>query len=113
MIPRLVRANILLANHSVVRAEYQYPCKSSTAVSALNAWSTNVSFAGIPYELVNPGKQGFFSGFQPVDAVLANPPVWRLTINDTQPIFFYCSAPGACIDSQMVGVSRRQMEERR
>jgi hypothetical protein len=71
-------------NHSVVRAEYTYPC--------------------IPYEMVNPGKQGFFSGFKPVDAVLPNPPVWRLTINDTNPIFYYCAAPGACVNDQMVGV---------
>jgi hypothetical protein len=31
------------------------------------------------------------------------PPTWNLTINDTSPIFFYCSAPGSCIDYQMVG----------
>ncbi|OCK72987.1 hypothetical protein K432DRAFT_411133 [Lepidopterella palustris CBS 459.81] len=72
------------ANHSVVRAEYQYPC--------------------IPYELTGTDKVGFFSGFHPVDAVLQNPPKWTVVINDTNPIFFYCSAPGACISYGMVGV---------
>lgn len=38
------------ANHSVVRASYGHPC--------------------VPYELIEPGKQGFFSGFNAVDTVL-------------------------------------------
>ena len=37
-------------NHSVVRAEYLFPC--------------------IPYEMTGFGKKGFFSGFHPVDAFL-------------------------------------------
>jgi plastocyanin len=37
-------------NHSVVRAEYEFPC--------------------IPYEMTGRGKVGFFSGFHPVDAIL-------------------------------------------
>ena len=32
------------------------------------------------------------------------PPTWNLTINNTQPVFFYCTAPGSCINYQMVGV---------
>lgn len=28
---------------------------------------------------------------------------FNITINDTQPIFFYCGAPGSCIDKLMVG----------
>ena len=99
-------------NHSVVRAQYRYPC--------------------IPYEDVVVGQEGFFSGLIPVSDILDDvrsspslwmaasqmminrvlqPPKWNLTINDTRPIFFYCSAPGSCIDYQMVGainpVSRR------
>jgi len=67
-----------------VRAEYQFPC--------------------IPYELTGKGKVGFFSGFHPVDAILADPPKWTIRINDTDPIFFYCSAPSSCINYQMIGV---------
>ncbi|CAL3962094.1 unnamed protein product [Diplocarpon coronariae] len=70
-------------NHSVARAEYKYPC--------------------IPYELTDVGKQGFWSGFEPINVVLSNPPIFSLLINDTDPIFYYCSAPGACEDG-MVGV---------
>ena len=71
-------------NHSVIRAEYGYPC--------------------IPYEDTGIDKIGFFSGFQPVDAILNDPPKWYLTINDTDPVFFYCGALGSCINYQMVGV---------
>ncbi|PVH96339.1 hypothetical protein DM02DRAFT_731289 [Periconia macrospinosa] len=71
-------------NHSVVRAEYENPC--------------------IPYEMTGKGKTGFFSGFHPVDAFLNNPPTWTLRINDTNPIFAYCSAPGSCIKYGMVAV---------
>ncbi|KAF2791343.1 hypothetical protein K505DRAFT_225615, partial [Melanomma pulvis-pyrius CBS 109.77] len=72
-------------NHSVVRAEYLHPC--------------------IPYEMTGRGKVGFFSGFHPLMTDWLNqPPKWSVTINDTDPIFFYCSASGSCINYQMVGV---------
>jgi plastocyanin len=70
-------------NHSVVRAEYGFPC--------------------IPYEMAGSDKTGFFSGFNSVDRVLDNPPKYSVRINDTEPIFFYCSAPGSCITYGMVG----------
>ena len=31
------------------------------------------------------------------------PPIFRLLVNDTDPLFFYCSSPGACLEG-MVGV---------
>ena len=71
-------------NHSVIRAEYGYPC--------------------IPYEDTGVDKVGFFSGFKPVDAILPDPPSWSITVNNTDPVFFYCGAPGSCINYQMVGV---------
>lgn len=70
-------------NHSVVRSEYGFPC--------------------IPYEMTGTNKKGFFSGFNPVDKVLDSPPKYSLRINDSEPIFFYCSAPGSCITYGMVG----------
>ncbi|KAG4030092.1 hypothetical protein MFRU_013g01160 [Monilinia fructicola] len=70
-------------NHSVARAEYKQPC--------------------IPYEDTGAGKVGFWSGFQPIAIVSNNPPIFNLLINDTEPIFFYCSAPQACQDG-MIGV---------
>jgi len=80
----LIEFDFFPPNHSVVRAEYKFPC--------------------IPYEDTGTDKVGFFSGFHPVDAVLPNPPKWTVLINDTNPIFFYCSAPGSCITYGMVGV---------
>lgn len=71
-------------NHSVIRAEYGYPC--------------------IPYEDTGVDKVGFFSGFFPVDAILSDPPEFSIVVNDTTPIFLYCGAPGSCINHQMVGV---------
>ncbi|KAK4915856.1 hypothetical protein LTR28_013499, partial [Elasticomyces elasticus] len=64
-------------NHSVARAEYLSPC--------------------IPYEDTGVDKVGFYSGFKPVDAILNNPPTFNLRVNDTNPVFFYCTAPGSCI----------------
>jgi hypothetical protein len=58
----------------------------------------------IPYEKTGAGKVGFFSGFKPVDAILTTAPKYSILINDTDPIFYYCSAPDACIEYQMVGV---------
>ncbi|EON67878.1 hypothetical protein W97_07375 [Coniosporium apollinis CBS 100218] len=71
-------------NHSVVRAEYMFPC--------------------IPYEMTGRGKVGFYSGWEATEAILDDPPTWNLLINDTDPIFFYCSVPGSCDDYGMVGV---------
>lgn len=63
----------------------------------------------------------FYSGWMPVADIklnvrrhdlqmmrylltLSQPPTWNLTINDTEPVFYYCGAPGSCIDWGMVGV---------
>ncbi|KAK4900514.1 hypothetical protein LTR27_002230 [Elasticomyces elasticus] len=68
-------------NHSIIRAEYGYPC--------------------IPYEDV-VGDAGFFSGFEPVsEGVIFT---WNLTVNSTSPVFYYCGAPGSCIGHGMLGV---------
>lgn len=69
-------------NHSVVRAAYENPC--------------------IPYNYVNPGGDTFFSGNM-ISETGDEQPEWLLTVNNTDPIFFYCSAPGSCINSHMVG----------
>lgn len=69
-------------DHSVARAEYGNPC--------------------VPYEYTGKDKVGFFSGVKYVDTA-QNLAEWSLLINDTEPIFFYCTAPGSCIDHQMVG----------
>ncbi|GAB7364715.1 hypothetical protein MBLNU230_g5515t1 [Neophaeotheca triangularis] len=70
-------------NHSVVRAAYGYPC--------------------VPYEYVKTGGRGFNSGFEPIAIISDNPPTWNLTVDSTEPIFYYCGAPGSCNDWGMIG----------
>lgn len=48
----LIEFDFFPPNHSVVRAEYKFPC--------------------IPYEDTGIDKVGFFSGFHPVDVLLSN-----------------------------------------
>ncbi|KAF7879121.1 hypothetical protein EAF04_000320 [Stromatinia cepivora] len=73
-------------NHSVARAEY------------------GSNRACIPYEVTGINKHGFWSGFHPINVVLNDPPKFQVVVNDTNPIFFYCSAPGACHEEGMIGV---------
>ncbi|GJC92008.1 extracellular serine-rich protein [Colletotrichum higginsianum] len=70
--------------HSVIRAEFGFPCT--------------------PYEYVDIGRQGFYSGPQPVKAITNNMPRYQVVVNDTEPIFFYCGAPGSCYKEKMIGV---------
>ncbi|KNG52876.1 extracellular serine-rich protein [Stemphylium lycopersici] len=70
-------------DHSVVRAEYGSAC--------------------VPYEYTGRDRTGFWSETQwvktPNDITH-----WNLTINTTEPIFYYCAAPDSCKGKQMVGV---------
>ncbi|KAF2471382.1 uncharacterized protein BDR25DRAFT_334001 [Lindgomyces ingoldianus] len=70
-------------DHSVARAEFGSAC--------------------VPYEYTGKNKVGFYSGTENVTTV-NDLKYWNLTINDTAPIFYYCTAPGSCKDHQMVGV---------
>ena len=82
-------------NHSVIGSAYGYPC--------------------IPIEDTGSGGKPFFSGFfptatvdDPVSIRIANVhgtrltsvqrPTWNLTVNHTQPTFYYCGAEGSCTD---------------
>ncbi|KAK6841301.1 hypothetical protein PG987_002161 [Apiospora arundinis] len=80
----IVRFNFYPTNHSVARAEFRYPC--------------------IPYETVEIGRRGFYSDLVPVQAILNEPPHFDVKVNDTEPIFFYCTVPGSCLQNSMVGV---------
>ncbi|KAI9686687.1 MAG: hypothetical protein M1820_010574 [Bogoriella megaspora] len=66
-------------NHSVVQGSFDNPCQPS-------------------------GPDAFYSGYQIVASGTA-PEVFEVTINDTNPIFFYCSQPFAThCKNGMVGV---------
>ncbi|KAK7448302.1 extracellular serine-rich protein [Colletotrichum acutatum] len=70
--------------HSVIRAEFGFPCT--------------------PYEYIDIGREGFYSGNQSVKAITNDMPRYRVRVNDTLPIFYYCGAPGSCYKEKMVGV---------
>ncbi|KAH7393016.1 hypothetical protein BKA66DRAFT_318641 [Pyrenochaeta sp. MPI-SDFR-AT-0127] len=69
-------------DHSVARAEFGSPC--------------------VPYEYLGKNRVGFWSTTQWVDTV-DEITHWNLTINSTEPIFFYCAAPNSCKGELMVG----------
>ncbi|KAK4162140.1 hypothetical protein QBC43DRAFT_88534 [Cladorrhinum sp. PSN259] len=79
----IIKFNFFPGGHGVARAEFEFPC--------------------IPYEYANENP-GFWSGFFTPQAILNPPPSYEITVNDTEPIFFYCAAPHSCTDYQMIGV---------
>ncbi|KAH7159871.1 hypothetical protein B0J13DRAFT_616670 [Dactylonectria estremocensis] len=71
-------------NHWVIRGDFDYPC--------------------IPYEYIGTDRTGFSSGSQTVQAITDDGPRFRVRVNNTDPIFFYCGAPGSCVRYHMMGV---------
>ncbi|EPE04204.1 extracellular serine-rich protein [Ophiostoma piceae UAMH 11346] len=80
----VVEFNFYPGNHSVARSAYKFPC--------------------IPYENTGPNLVGFFSGFQDTNVYSTDGPKYRILVNSTEPIFYYCSAPSSCMDHGMIGV---------
>lgn len=69
--------------HSVARADFKFPC--------------------IPYEYAGVHRTGFWSGT--MTPQVATGSLWYdVKVNDTDPIFYYCAAPGSCKDHHMIGV---------
>ena len=80
----VIEFNFYPGNHSVVRSAFEFPC--------------------IPYENTGPNRVGFFSGFLDTNVYSSDGPKYRVRVNDTDPIFYYCAAPGSCIAHGMIGV---------
>ncbi len=72
-----------MKNHSIVQSTFDQPCA--------------------PIANNQPSTPGFFSGFMPVGENSTVRPVFTIAINDTKPIWFYCSQARHC-QSGMVGV---------
>ncbi|KAL8736907.1 MAG: hypothetical protein Q9181_002203 [Wetmoreana brouardii] len=79
----MVQFHFYPKNHSVVQSTFDQPCQ--------------------PIKNNNPSSNGFFSGFMPVKAGAAMMPSYTIMINDTKPIWYYCSQGDHCQDG-MVGV---------
>jgi plastocyanin len=70
-------------NHSVVQSTFDQPC--------------------VPINNVNSSIAGFFSGFMPIQADATTRPTYTIVVNDTKPIWYYCSQGEHC-QAGMVGV---------
>ncbi|KAL8686089.1 MAG: hypothetical protein Q9218_007356 [Villophora microphyllina] len=70
-------------NHSVVQSTFDQPCQ--------------------PINNNNASVDGFFSGFMPVKANDSMMPSFTIMVNDTKPIWYYCSQGKHC-QAGMVGV---------
>jgi plastocyanin len=80
----LIQFQFYPMNHSVVRASFDNPC--------------------VPIEdNANSNVTGFYSGFMPISADTEMMPTFTIAVEDTKPIWFYCSQGRHC-QSGMVGV---------
>ncbi|KAJ7278922.1 Cupredoxin [Mycena rebaudengoi] len=70
-------------NHTVTQSSFEQPCKP----------------------LEENGKKGFKSGFQFVEANAINFPTFRITVNDTQPIWGYCGQTGHCSSGMVFAIN--------
>ncbi|EXA30725.1 hypothetical protein AU210_012440 [Fusarium oxysporum f. sp. radicis-cucumerinum] len=69
--------------HWVIRRDVGYPC--------------------IPYEYVDADGTGFSSGPPPVKAITNDAPRFHVRVYNSEPIFYYCGAPGYCVKYHMMG----------
>jgi hypothetical protein len=67
---------ILVQNHTVTQSTFDQPC--------------------VPLANSKPGSVGFFSGFMPTKAGDMDMPIYTIQINDTKPIWYYCSQGKHC-----------------
>ncbi|KAL8641429.1 MAG: hypothetical protein Q9228_001748 [Teloschistes exilis] len=79
----MVQFHFYPKNHSVVQSTFDQPCQ--------------------PVKNNMPSTMGFFSGFMPVKANASMMPSYTIMVNDTKPIWYYCSQGDHCQDG-MVGV---------
>ncbi|KAK0199428.1 hypothetical protein DFS33DRAFT_1510061 [Desarmillaria ectypa] len=64
-------------NHTVTQSSFQHPCQPLAETST-------------------SGQIGFSSGFRPVAANATEFPMFQITINDTAPVWGYCSQTNHC-----------------
>ena len=74
------------ANHSVAQMDPKAPC--------------------IPWDLdsdnAKTGKKAFYTGFEPVQGANTLISPVKFTVEDDEPVWFYCSAKGSCPKYQMI-----------
>jgi plastocyanin len=80
----LIQFQFYPMNHSVVRASFADPCVPIEQSASAN------------------GTTGFYSGFMPISSETTMMPTFSIVVEDTKPIWFYCSQGRHC-QSGMVG----------
>ncbi|KAM3438202.1 hypothetical protein NHJ13734_004287 [Beauveria thailandica] len=95
----MVQVQFRAGNHTLTQSDFDHPCK--------------------PIKEVNPSAQGIFSAFQPVAASAAKGeiPVFTIMVNDTKPMWFFCSQGSHCqkgmamvINEDTAGNASRSLE---
>jgi plastocyanin len=74
-------------NHTVTQSTFAQPCQPI----ALNA----------------PGTVGFYSGFMPVSAASTTTPTYSIMINNTTPIWIYCSQAKHCQNGMTMVINEK------
>jgi hypothetical protein len=72
----MVQFQFAAANHTVTQSTFDEPCQ--------------------PIALNQPTTEGFFSGFMAVAAGATEVPTYTIQINNTTPIWVYCSQAQHC-----------------
>jgi len=72
----MVQFQFAPVNHTVTQSTFDQPCQ--------------------PIAMNQPGTAGIFSGFMPVAATSATTPTYTIMINNTTPIWLYCSQAKHC-----------------
>jgi len=72
-------------NHSVVQSAFNSPCEP------INSVMSNVT--------------GFKSGYMPVSESTTRVPVFTMMVNDTKPIWIYCSQKGHCQKGMVMAIN--------
>ncbi|KAJ3494493.1 hypothetical protein NLG97_g4044 [Lecanicillium saksenae] len=74
----MIQFQFLAGNHTVTQSDFDHPCK--------------------PIRDVNPSVEGIFSSYMPVAASSSQKeiPVFTIMVNDTKPMWFFCSQGPHC-----------------
>jgi plastocyanin len=74
-------------NHTVTQSTFAQPCQ--------------------PIALNSPNITGFYSGFMPVSASATTTPTYTILINNTTPIWIYCSQASHCQKGMVMVINEK------
>jgi len=83
----MVQFQFAPANHTVTQSTFAQPCQ--------------------PIALNQAGTTGFYSGFMPVSATSMTTPTYSIMINNTTPIWIYCSQAKHCQNGMTMVINEK------